>query len=50
MSTFKVVCGMEPLSPLDLTPWSIEVKPHAEAFKMAHEIYGIHEKVRSRIE
>ena len=33
MSPFKVVYGVEQLSPIDLTPRSMEVKPHVKASK-----------------
>jgi len=45
-----VVYGIDPLSPFDLTPWSLDQKPSADAAARVEEIKKIHELVRSKIE
>ena len=50
LSPFKVVYGLDPLSPLDLTPRPMDQKPSADAASRVEEIKKIHELVRSKIE
>ena len=50
LSPFKVAYGIEPISPLDLTPRPLDEKPSADAASRVEEIQKIHELVRSRIE
>ena len=50
LSPFKVVYGIEPLSPLALTPWPLESKPSPEASKRVEKIQHLHEQVKLRIE
>ena len=50
LSPFKVVCGIDPLCPLDLAPWPLEQKPTADAPSRVEEIKKIHELVKSKIE
>jgi len=50
LSPFKIVYGVEPLSPLDLTLRSLNEKPSVEANKRVEEIKHIHEQVKLRIE
>jgi len=50
LSPFKVVYGIEPLSPLALTPRPLESKPSPEASKRVEEIQHLHEQVKLRIE
>ena len=50
LSPFKVVYGIEQLSPLALTPWPLESKLSPEANKRVEEIQHLHEQVKSRIE
>ena len=50
MSPFKVVYGIEPLSPLDLTPRSMDSRPHVEATKRVQEIQELHKKIKGKIE
>jgi len=47
---FKIAYGMEPLSPLDLSPRSLDEKPSVEASKRVKEIKHLHEQVRLKIE
>jgi len=42
MSPFKVVYGVNPLSPLDLVPRSSEERPSVEASKRVKEIQKLH--------
>jgi len=44
------VYGIEPLSPLALTPRPLESKPSPEANKRAAEIQQLHQQVKMRIE
>ena len=48
LSPFKVVHGIEPLSPLALTPRPLESKPSPEANKRVEEIQQLHEQVENR--
>ena len=50
LSPFKVVYGVEPLSPISLVPRPLEIKPSPEANKRVEEIKQLHEKVRLKIE
>ena len=50
LSPFKVVYGVEPLSPLALVPRPLEGKPSVEAEKRVEEIKHLHEKVKEKIE
>jgi len=50
LSPFKVVYGVEPLSPLDLTPRALNEKPSVEASKRVEEIMRLHDEVKLRIE
>jgi len=50
LSPFKVVYGVEPLTPLALAPQPLESKPSLEANKRVEEIQHLHEQVRLRIE
>ena len=50
LSPFKVVYGVEPLSPLALVPRPMEGKPSVEAEKRVEEIKHLHEKVKEKIE
>ena len=50
LSTFKVVYGLDPLSPLDHTARPLDQKPSADATSSVEEIEKIHELVRSKIE
>jgi len=50
LSPFKVVYGVEPLTPLALTPRPLESKPSSEANKRVEEIQHLHEQVKARIE
>jgi len=45
-----VVYGLDPLSPLDLTPRPLDQKPSADATSRVEEIKKIHELMRSKIE
>ena len=49
-SPFKVVCGIDPLSPIDLIPRPLHQKPSADATSRVEEIKRIRELVRSKIE
>jgi len=50
LSPFKVAYGIDPLSPLHLTPQPLYQKPSADAALRAKEIKKIHELVWSKIE
>ena len=50
LSPFKVVYGVNPLSPLDLVPRGMNKKPNVEASKRVEEIQKLHELVKSKIE
>jgi len=50
LSPFKIVYGIEPLSPLDLIPRPLDGKPSVEASKRVEEIKHIHEQVKLGIE
>jgi len=49
LSPFKVVYGVEPWSPLDLTPRALDEKPSVEASKRVEEIKHLHDQVKLRI-
>jgi len=49
LSPFKVVYGLDPLGPLDLTSRPLDQKPSADAASRVEEIKKIHELVRSKI-
>jgi len=48
-SPFKIVYGVEPLTPLDLVPRPMDAKPSVEARKRVEEIKQLHEQVKERI-
>ena len=50
MSPFKVVHGVDPLSPLDLTPKAMDEKPRVEASKRVEEIQRLYALIKSKIE
>jgi len=50
MSPFKIVYGVDPLSPLNLMPKAMDERPSAEASKRGEEIRKLHELVKSKIE
>jgi len=50
LSPFKIVYGVEPLSPLYLIPRPLENKPSPEAIKRVEEMKHLHEQVRKKIE
>jgi len=50
LSPFKVVYGIDPISPLDLTPRPSDQKPSADAATRVEEVQKIHELVRRRVE
>ena len=50
LSPFKVVYGVDPLSPLDLIPRPLDQKPSADAAARVEEIQKLHELVKARIE
>ena len=50
LSPFKVVYGVDPLSPNDLTPRPQDQKPHVDATTRVKEIQKLHELVKARIE
>ena len=50
LSPFKVVYGVDPLSPFDLVPRGMNEKPHEEASKRVEEIQKLHEMVKLKIE
>ena len=47
---FKIVYGVEPLSPLDLIPRPLDEKSSVEANKRVEEIKHLHEQVKLKIE
>jgi len=47
---FKVVYGIDPLSPLDLTLRPLDQQPSVDVVGRVEEIQKIHELVRGRIE
>jgi len=49
MSPFKIVYGIEPLSPLDLLPKSMDENPSVEASKRVEKIKNHHEQVKLNI-
>ena len=49
LSPFKVVYGIDPLSPNDLTPWRQDQKPHVDEAQRVKEIQKPHELVKTRI-
>jgi len=49
LSPFKIVYGVEPLSPLDLTPRPLDEKSSVEASKRVEEIKCLHEQVKLKI-
>jgi len=49
ISSFKVVYGTDPLSPLDLNPWPLDRKLSANVVISVEENQKIYELVRSRI-
>ena len=50
MSPFKLVYGIDLLSPLDLVPRSSEEKQSVEPSNRVEEIQKLHEQVTARIE
>lgn len=50
LSPFKVVYGIDPLSPLDLIPRPLDQKPCADAATRVEEIQKIRELARRKIE
>jgi hypothetical protein len=50
LSSFKVVYGVDPLTPLDLVPRAFDEKPSVEATKRVEEIQQLHELVKTKIE
>jgi len=50
LSPFKVIYGVEPLSPLDLTPHPTDQRANVDASKRVQEIQEFHEKIKSKIE
>ena len=50
LSPFKIVYGLEPLTPLDLSPRPMDTKPNVEAHKRVEDIKHLHETVRAKIE
>jgi len=50
LSPFKIVYGVDPLSPLDLIPRPLDEKSSMEASKRVEEFKCIHEQVRLKIE
>ena len=50
LSPFKGVYGIDPSSPLDLTPYRLDQKPSVDAAARVEETQMIHELVRSRVE
>ena len=49
LSPFKVVYGIDPLSPINLTPQAQDQKPSADAAAKVEEIQKLHELVKARI-
>jgi len=43
ISPFNVVCGTDPITPLDLTPHLLDQKPSANAKSRVKEILKLHE-------
>ena len=50
LSAFKALYGIDPISPLDLTPRPLDQKSSTDAAAKVEEIQKIHELVRSKIE
>jgi len=50
LSPFKVVYGVDPLSPLDLIPRPLDQKPSVDAAARVEEIQKLHELVKAKIE
>ena len=50
LSPFKVVDGIDPLSPIDLNPQPLDQKLTADAVARVEEIQKLHELVKGRIE
>jgi len=50
LSPFKIVYGVEPLSPLDLIPRPLDEKLSVEASKWVEEIKRLHEQLKLKIE
>ena len=50
LSPFKVVYGVNPLSPLDLVPRGMNKKPNVEGSKRVEEIKKLHALVKCKIE
>jgi len=50
LSPFKVVYGVDSLSPLDLIPRPLDQKPSADAATRVEEIQKLHELVKAKIE
>jgi len=49
LSLFKIVYGVEPLSPLNLIPRPLDEKPNVEASKRVEQIKCLHEQVKLKI-
>ena len=49
LSPSKVVYGIDPLSPIDLTPRPLDQKPSTDAVAKLEEIQKLHELVKARI-
>ena len=49
LSPFKVVYGVDPLSPLVLVPIKMNEKPNVDASRRVEEIQRLHEMVKSKI-
>jgi len=49
VSPFKVVYGINPLSPLDLVPRPLDQKPSVDVDQRVEEIKKVHESVQERI-
>ena len=50
LSPFKVLYGIDPVCPLDLTPWLLDQKHSVDAITRVEEIQKLHELVKGRIE
>jgi len=50
LSPFKMVYGIDPLSPLDLTSWPLDQKPSVDVAARVEKIQKRHELVKDRIE
>ena len=50
LSPFKLVYGIDPLSPIDHTPRPSDQKPSSDATARVEEIQKLHELVKARIE